>query len=49
MGAEVRLLSHDYTGRFDEERFKLSSPRRMSLQALSQQPLKDDSVVTVHS
>jgi hypothetical protein len=45
----VRVLAHDYSGRFDEERFRLGSPFRVSLSALVEQPFADDAVLTVHS
>ena len=48
-GATVRVLVHDYSGRFDEERFRLGSPLRVSVAVLSQRPFAHDAVITVHS
>lgn len=48
-GATIRLLCHDYAGRFDEERFTIGPPLRVSVRALSQQAVAVDAVINVHS
>lgn len=41
----VRLVSHAYTGRFDQETFELSPPRRIALDALSRAGFVDDAIL----
>ncbi|MFN7750644.1 MAG: hypothetical protein ACK5TE_00050 [Pseudomonadota bacterium] len=46
-GATVRLVSHAYTGRFDEETFALAPPARMALGMLPSVPFVEDTVLTI--
>jgi hypothetical protein len=46
-GASVRLLSHAYAGRFDQETFKLSPPGRIALGTLSRATFMEDAVLTI--
>lgn len=46
-GAKVRLVSHAYTGRFDQEAFELAPPARMTLGTLSSAPFVEDTVLVI--
>jgi len=46
-GATVRLVSHAYTGRFDQEAFALAPPARITLGMLSRAPFVEDTVLTI--
>jgi len=46
-GATVRLVSHAYTDRFDQEAFELEPPARMPLGMLSGAPFLEDRVLTI--
>jgi hypothetical protein len=46
-GATVRLVSHAYTGRFDQEAFALAPPARVALGMLSSAPFAEDTVLTI--
>ncbi len=46
-GATVRLVSHAYTGRFDQEAFDLAPPARIALSMLPRAPFVEDTVLTI--